>query len=51
MTFIIKHFRDEKKNDEKEIDEFRKKLMIPESQFSQCEEHIVKSKIGKVFAN
>ena len=31
MTFIIKRFRDEKKNDEKEIDEFRKKLMIPES--------------------
>ena len=45
MTFVIKCCRGEKKRDERKIDEFRKKLKIPESEISQCEEHIVKSKI------
>ena len=50
MTFIIKRCRGEKKKKgERKIDEFGKDLKIPESEISQCEEHIVKSKIGKCF--
>ena len=44
MTFIIKRCRGEKKG-ERKIDEFGKDLKISESEISQCEEHIVKSKI------
>ena len=51
-TFVIKCCRGEKKKrGERKIDELRKKLMIAESEISQCEERIVKSKIGKIFVN
>ena len=40
-----------KKRAERKIDEFSKKLMISESEILQCEEHIVKSKVQKIFAN
>ena len=36
---------------ERKIDRFRKKLMIPESEISECPEHEVKSKIGNIFVN
>ena len=51
MTFVIKHCRAEKKRGERSIDGFRKKLMIPESEISECSEHKVKSKVGKIFVN
>ena len=40
-----------KKRDERKIDGFRKKLMIPESDIPECPEHEVKSKIGNIFVN
>ena len=49
MTAIIKRCRDEKVI--KVIDGFRKKLMIPDSEISECPEFEVKSKIGKLFMN
>ena len=33
------------------IDGFRKKLMIPGSEISECSEHEVLSKIGNIFVN
>ena len=33
------------------IDGFRKKLMIPDYEISNCPEHELKSKIGTIFAN
>ena len=41
--------RGEKKK--KKIDGFRKKLMIPESEISECPEYEVRSKIGRIFVN
>ena len=35
----------------KKIDGFRKKLMIRDSEISECREHEVKSKIGNIFVN
>ena len=46
MTTVIKCCRGEKK-----IDGFRKKLMIPDSEISECLEHEVKSRIGNIFVN
>ena len=46
MTFVIRHCRGERK-----IDEFRKKLIIPESKILECSECDVKSKIGIIFVN
>ena len=40
-----------KKRDEREIDGFRKKLMIPGSEISECPKHEVKPKIGNIFMN
>ena len=40
-----------KKRDERKIDGFRKKLMIPESDIPECPEYEVKSKIGNIFVN
>ena len=40
-----------KKRGERKIDRFRKKLMIPESEISECPEREVKSKIGNIFVN
>ena len=44
---IIKRSRGEKKRGIRAIDEFRKKLMIPDSEISKCPEFAVKSKMGK----
>ena len=49
MTAIIKRCRGEKVT--RVIDGFRKKLMIPDSEISECPEFEVKSKIGKLFMN
>ena len=49
MTAIIKRCRGEKVI--RVIDGFRKKLMIPDSEISECPEFEVKSKIGKLFMN
>ena len=51
MTTIIKRCRDEKKRGIKAIDCFSKKLMIPDSEISECPEFEVKSKIGNIFVN
>ena len=40
-----------KKRGERKIDGFRKKLMIPESEISECPEYKVKLKIGNIFVN
>ena len=40
-----------KKRDERKQNEFRKKLVIPESEISECPEIEVKSKIGNIFVN
>ena len=48
---VIKRCRGEKKRDERKINGFRKKLMIPESEISECQEYEVKSKTGKIFVN
>ena len=45
MTTVIKRCRGERKRGEKKIDGFREKLMIPESEISECPEFEVKSKI------
>ena len=49
MTTIIKRCRGEKTRGIKEIDGFRNKLMIPDSEIPKCPEFEVKSKIGKIF--
>ena len=49
MTTIIKRCRGEKTRGIRAIDEFRKKLMIPDSEIPKCPEFEVKSKIGKIF--
>ena len=49
MTTVIKWCRSEKKRGERKIDGFRKKLMIPESEISECPEF--KSNIGNIFVN
>ena len=51
MTTVIKRCRGEKKRGERKIVGFRKKLMIPESEISECPELEVKSKIGNIFMN
>ena len=51
MTNIIKHCRGEKKRGIRAIDGFRKKLFIPDYEISVSIEHVVKSKIGTIFAN
>ena len=51
MTTVIKHCRGEKKRGQRKIDGFRKKLMIAESEVSECPEQEVKSKIGNIFVN
>ena len=51
MSTVIKRCRGEKKRGEREIDGFRKKLMIPKFEIPECPEHEVKSKIGIIFVN
>ena len=50
MTTFIKHCRGEKKRRKKNR-QIQKKLKIPDSEISECPEHEVKSKIGKIFVN
>ena len=50
MTTVIKCCRGEKRS-ERKIDAFRRKLMIPGSEITECSEYEVKSKIGKIFVN
>ena len=45
MTTVIKRCRGERKRGERKTDGFREKLMIPESEISECPEFEVKSKI------
>ena len=51
MNAVIKRCRNEKKEVKEKIDGFRKKLMIPGSEISECSEHEVLSKIGNIFVN
>ena len=48
MITVIKRCRG-KKRGIRAIDEFRKKLMISESEIPKCLEFEVKSKVGKIF--
>ena len=49
MTTIIKRCRGEKARGIRAINEFRNKLMIPDSEVPKCPKFQVKSKIGKLF--
>ena len=49
LATIIKRFRGEKKGGIRAIDEFRKKLMISDSEIPKCPEFEAKSKIRKIF--
>ena len=51
MTNIIKHCRGEKERGPRAIDGFIKKLFIPDHEISVAIEHVVKSKIGRIFVN
>ena len=51
MTNIIKRCRGEKRRGIREIDGFRKKLLILHSEIPKCPKFKVKSKIGKLFMN
>ena len=51
MTNIIKHCRGEKERGPRAIDGFIKKLFIPDNEISVAKEHVVKSKIGRIFVN
>ena len=48
MTAIIKNSSGEKKEVKEKQMPSEKKLMIPESEISECSEHEVKSKIGNI---
>ena len=50
MTNIIRNCKGEKRRIES-IYEFRKQLMIPDHEISVSIEHVVKSKVGKIFVN
>ena len=39
------------KRKNKKKDEFRKKLMIPDSEIPECPEREIKSKVGNIFVN
>ena len=49
MTTIIKECRGEKTRGIRAIDEFRKKIMIPDFEIPKCPEFEVQSKIQKLF--
>ena len=51
MSGIIRNCRGERKRGIRAIDEFRKKIMIPDSEIPACSEFEVKSKIGILFVN
>ena len=49
ITTVMKRCSREKTRGMREIDGFRNKLMIPDSEIPKCPEFEVKSKIGKIF--
>ena len=51
MTNIITHCKGKKKRGIRSIYEFKKQLRIPDHEISVSIEHVVKSKIGKIFVN
>ena len=51
LTNIIRHCKNEKKRGIRSLYGFRKQLMIPDHEISVSIEHVVKSKIGKIFVN
>ena len=51
MTTIIKHSTGEKQRGQRKIYSFRKKLMILESEISECPETEVISSIGNILVN
>ena len=53
MTVVINCFSEKKIAEKKKLklDEFKRKLMIPESEIPKYVEHMIKSKIGKIFVN
>ena len=44
MTTVVKRCRGEQKRGERKIDAFRRKLMIPDSEITECPEYKVKSR-------
>ena len=51
MTNIIRNCKGEKRRGIRSIYKFRKQLMILDHEISVSIEHVVKSKIGKIFVN
>ena len=51
LCLLLLNVAEMKKICERKIDGFRKKLMIPDSEITECPEHEVKSKIGNMFVN
>ena len=51
LCLLLLNVAEMKKIGERKIDGFRKKLMIPDFEITECPEHEVKSKIGNMFVN
>ena len=51
LCLLLLNVAEMNKIGERKIDGFRKKLMIPDSEITECPEHEVKSKIGNMFVN
>ena len=51
LCLLLLNVAEMNKIGERKIDRFRKKLMIPDSEITECPEHEVKSKIGNMFVN
>ena len=49
LWLLLLNAAEVKKRGERKIDRFRKKLMIPGPEISECPEHEVKSKRGNIF--
>ena len=48
---MLQRQKKKKKKSERKIDEYRKKLMLPDSEISECPEHEVKLKVRNIFVN
>ena len=51
MSTVIKRCRGKIKRGERKMDAFRRNLIIPDSEITECPEYEVKSKIGNIFVN
>ena len=51
LCLLLLNVPEMKKIGERKIDGFRKKLMVPDFEITECPEHEVKSKIGNMFVN